>query len=61
MAIPAGLRDFALTGKRGLVIGAEHPLGRVAAVTLAEAGARVLLASQDAGADEAIRQTAAAT
>jgi NAD(P)-dependent dehydrogenase (short-subunit alcohol dehydrogenase family) len=60
MALPTGINDFSLAGKRGLVIGAEHPLGRVAAVTLAEAGARVLLASQDTGADDALSATAAA-
>lgn len=58
MALPAGLKDFSLAGKSALVIGAEHPLGRVAAVTLAEAGARLLLASQDTGADDALNETA---
>jgi gluconate 5-dehydrogenase len=57
MALPSGLKDFSLAGKRAVVIGAEHPLGRVAAVTLAEAGAKVLLASQEAGADDALAQT----
>ncbi len=53
MALPVGLKDFSLAGKHALVIGAEHNLGRVAGVTLAEAGAKVMIASQDAGtADE---------
>jgi NAD(P)-dependent dehydrogenase (short-subunit alcohol dehydrogenase family) len=60
MALPTGVKDFSLAGKRALVIGAEHPLGRVAAVTLAEAGAKLLLASQDAGSDAALSETAKA-
>jgi len=43
-----------------LVIGAEHPLGRAAAVTLVEAGAKVLLASQEPGTDAALDATAKA-
>ena len=39
MAIAEGLKDFSLSGKRALVIGAEHPVGRTAAVALVEAGA----------------------
>jgi hypothetical protein len=35
MALPEGLNDFALPDKAALVIGAEHPAGRVAAATLA--------------------------
>jgi 2-dehydro-3-deoxy-D-gluconate 5-dehydrogenase len=58
MAFPEGLNDFALSGKRALVIGAEHPLGRTAAVTLVEAGAQVVLASQQPGADAALGVTA---
>jgi 2-dehydro-3-deoxy-D-gluconate 5-dehydrogenase len=57
MALPDGLKDFSLNGKRALVIGAEHPLGRVAAVTLAETGAKVLLASQEPGTEEALDAT----
>jgi NAD(P)-dependent dehydrogenase (short-subunit alcohol dehydrogenase family) len=60
MALPEGLKDFSLAGKSAVIVGAEHPLGRVAAVTLAEAGARVLLASQEPGTEEALNQTAAA-
>ncbi len=60
MALPAGTKDFSLAGKQGLVIGAEHPLGRVAAVSLAEAGARILIASQDAGTTAEMKETAKA-
>ncbi|MGH7841434.1 MAG: SDR family NAD(P)-dependent oxidoreductase [Candidatus Binataceae bacterium] len=60
MALPSGVNDFALTGKRALVIGAEHPLGRVAALTLAEAGAKLFLASQEPQGEEALCETAEA-
>jgi NAD(P)-dependent dehydrogenase (short-subunit alcohol dehydrogenase family) len=60
MALPSGVNDFALIGKRALIIGAEQPLGRVAAVTLAEAGAKVFLASQDPGAEKPLEETAKA-
>ncbi len=58
--LPPGLRDFSLAGKSALIIGAEHPVGRVAALALAEAGANVMLASQDVGADETLKQSAKA-
>jgi NAD(P)-dependent dehydrogenase (short-subunit alcohol dehydrogenase family) len=58
MSLPEGLNDFSLSGKRALVIGAEHPVGSVAAVTLVEAGARVFLASQEPSAREALDRTA---
>jgi NAD(P)-dependent dehydrogenase (short-subunit alcohol dehydrogenase family) len=58
--LPPGLRDYSLAGKAALVVGAEHPVGRVAALTLAEAGANVMLASQDVGADESLKQAAKA-
>jgi NAD(P)-dependent dehydrogenase (short-subunit alcohol dehydrogenase family) len=58
MALPDGLKDFSLQGKTALVIGAENPLGRVAAVTLAEAGAKILIASQEPGTDKAMNETA---
>jgi NAD(P)-dependent dehydrogenase (short-subunit alcohol dehydrogenase family) len=54
--LPEGLKDFALNGKVALVIGAEHALGRVAAITLAEAGAKVLIASQEAGTEVALKE-----
>jgi NAD(P)-dependent dehydrogenase (short-subunit alcohol dehydrogenase family) len=60
MALPEGLKDFSLAGKAAVVVGAEHPVGRIAALTLVEAGAKVLLASQEPGAEEALEQTAAA-
>jgi NAD(P)-dependent dehydrogenase (short-subunit alcohol dehydrogenase family) len=58
--LPEGLKDFALTGKAALVIGAENPIGRVAAITLAEAGAKVLIASKDAGTENALKDVAKA-
>ena len=57
MALPQGLNDFALVDKAALVIGAEHPMGRVAAATLAEAGARLMIASQEPATDEQIAET----
>lgn len=58
--LPEGLKDFSLNGKAALVIGAEHPVGRVAAITLAEAGAKVLIASQEVGTDDALKEVAKA-
>jgi NAD(P)-dependent dehydrogenase (short-subunit alcohol dehydrogenase family) len=58
MSLPPGLNDLLLNGKRALVIGAEHPVGRTAAVALVEAGARVLLASQAPGTGQALDVTA---
>src|SRR5260370_8797224 len=60
MALPEGLKDFTVTGKAALIIGAEHPVGRVAAITLAEAGAKVMLASQEPVTDDALKETAKA-
>jgi NAD(P)-dependent dehydrogenase (short-subunit alcohol dehydrogenase family) len=60
MSLPEALNDFSLSGKCALVIGAEHPVGRTAAVTLVEAGARVLLASQEPRTREALDATALA-
>ena len=57
MALPQGLNDFALVDKSALIIGAEHPVGRVAAATLAEAGARLMIASQEPATDEQIAET----
>jgi NAD(P)-dependent dehydrogenase (short-subunit alcohol dehydrogenase family) len=57
MPFPEGLKDFSLSGKCGLVIGAEHPVGRTAATTLVEAGAKVLLASQEPGTETALDAT----
>jgi 2-dehydro-3-deoxy-D-gluconate 5-dehydrogenase len=50
--------DFSLAGKGALVVGAEHAVGRAAAVTLAEAGAKVVLASQEPGTDKQLNQVA---
>ena len=60
MLVSQGLDDFSLNGKRALVMGAEHPVGRTAAVALVEAGAKVLLASQGPDTDQAIHLTAKA-
>jgi len=60
MPLAEGLGVFSLAGKSALVIGAEHPLGRAAAVTLVEAGAQVLLASQEPGTNAALDATAKA-
>lgn len=60
MAIAEGLKDFSLSDKRALVIGAEHPVGRTAAVALVEAGAITVLASQQPGTHEALNVTAQA-
>lgn len=57
-AIPEGLMDFSLAGKAAVIIGAEHPVGGVAAVTLAEAGAKLLLASQEPGTVETLEHVA---
>src|SRR5260370_29141733 len=50
--------DFSLAGKGALVVGAEHAVGRAAAVTLAEAGANVVLASQEPGTDKQLKEVA---
>ena len=50
--------DFSLEGKGALVVGAEHPVGRAAAVALAEAGAKVVLASQEPGTDKQLKEVA---
>ena len=57
MALPQGLNDFTLADKAALVIGAEHPAGRVAAATIAEAGARLMITSQEPGTDQQINET----
>ncbi len=58
MASSNASNDFSLQGKGALVVGAEHSVGRAAAVTLAEAGARVLLASQEPGTDMRLKDVA---
>lgn len=57
MAFAQGFNEFALTDKAALVLGAEHPAGRVAAAALAEAGAKLMIASQEPGTDEALKET----
>jgi len=57
MALPQGLNDFTLADKAALVIGAEPPAGRVAAATMAEAGAKLMIASQEPGTDAQINET----
>ena len=58
MASSNASNDFSLQGKGALVVGAEHSVGRAAAVTLAEAGARVVLASQEPGTDKQLKEVA---
>ena len=58
MASSNASNDFSLQGKSALVVGAEHSVGRAAAVTLAEAGARVVLASQEPGTDKQLKEVA---
>jgi len=50
--------DFSLEGKAALVVGAEHSVGRAAAVTLAEAGAKIVIASQEPGTDKQLKEVA---
>jgi NAD(P)-dependent dehydrogenase (short-subunit alcohol dehydrogenase family) len=60
MASDSILKDFSLEGKAAVVIGAENAAGRACSIALAEAGARVLLASQGPGADAQLKETARA-
>jgi 2-dehydro-3-deoxy-D-gluconate 5-dehydrogenase len=60
MASDSILKDFSLEGKGAVVMGAENPTGQAAAMALAEAGARVLLASQNPGAGAQLKETAKA-
>src|SRR5260370_17634390 len=52
------LHDFSLEGKGALVVGAEHAMGRAAAAALAEAAAKVMLASQEPGTDKQLKEVA---
>jgi NAD(P)-dependent dehydrogenase (short-subunit alcohol dehydrogenase family) len=54
------LKEFSLEGKAALIIGAEHAVGRAAATALAEAGAKVLLASQEPGTEKQLKEAAKA-
>jgi len=58
MATSNASNDFSLEGKSALVVGAEHAVGRAAAVALAEAGAKVVLASQEPGTDKQLKEVA---
>src|SRR5262249_21610174 len=60
MALSHGLDDFALKDKAALVIGAEHPAGRVAAAALAEGAGRLMRASQEPGTDQQMKEAVAA-
>ncbi len=52
--------SFSLDTMAALVVGAETPVGRAAAIALGEAGARVLLASQEPGTEKQLRDAAKA-
>ena len=54
------LKEFSLEGKAAVVIGAEHAVGRAAAAAMAEAGAKVLLASQEPGTEKQLKEAAKA-
>lgn len=58
MAVNEAFKEFSIEGKAALVIGAELPLGGAAAQTLAEAGANVVLASQDPGTADVLKELA---
>jgi NAD(P)-dependent dehydrogenase (short-subunit alcohol dehydrogenase family) len=58
MATTDASNDFSLEGKSALVIGAEHAVGRAATVALAEAGAKIVLASQEPGTDKQLKEVA---
>ncbi|HEY6394062.1 MAG TPA: SDR family oxidoreductase [Candidatus Binataceae bacterium] len=58
MASTESLKDFSLDGKGAIVVGAERSVGRAAAITLAEAGANVLLASQNPGTEKELKDAA---
>jgi 2-deoxy-D-gluconate 3-dehydrogenase len=54
------VNDFSLQGRGALIVGAETVVGRAAAVALAEAGAKLLLASQEPGTDAKLKEIARA-
>ncbi len=58
MASSNVLQEFSLEGKGALIVGAEHSVGRAAAIALAEAGAGVVLASQEPGTDKQLKEAA---
>jgi 2-dehydro-3-deoxy-D-gluconate 5-dehydrogenase len=55
MAVNEALKEFSIEGKAALVFGAELPLGAAAALVLAEAGANVVLATQEPGTANALK------
>jgi 2-dehydro-3-deoxy-D-gluconate 5-dehydrogenase len=55
MVLNEALKEFSIEGKAALVIGAELPLGAAAAQILAEAGANVVIASQDPGTGDVLK------
>lgn len=56
MASDSIIKDFSLEGRGAVVMGVENPAGRAAAITLAEAGARLLIASQEPGTDAQLKE-----
>lgn len=58
MALNEAFKEFSIEGKVALVIGAELPLGAAAAQILAEAGANVMLASQEPGTGDVLKDLA---
>ncbi|HXR36606.1 MAG TPA: SDR family oxidoreductase [Candidatus Binataceae bacterium] len=58
MALNEAFKEFSIEGKAALVIGAELPLGAAAAAALAEAGANLVLASQDPGTGDQLKELA---
>jgi len=53
-------KDFSLDGRGALVVGVETVAGRAAALTLAEAGARLMIASMEPGTDAKLKEIAKA-
>jgi NAD(P)-dependent dehydrogenase (short-subunit alcohol dehydrogenase family) len=60
MELPEAFKEFSLKGKAALVIGAEHAVGVAAALALAEAGANIVVASQEPGTDDQLNIAAKA-
>ena len=58
MPLNEAFKEFSIEGKAALVIGAELPLGAAAAQALAEAGANLVLASQDPGTGDPLKELA---
>ena len=58
MASDGIIKDFSLEGKGALVVGVENPTGIAAATTLAEAGAKLMIASQEPGTEAKLKEIA---